>query len=116
MSSLLTNIKPPVQFYPKFLNSVDDFDWFQKSKQLAWTRSEINMYTINLAYELRDTPVKVNAVDPGFVATDFNNHRGTGTVEEAGARIAKYAIIDSDSPTGKFFSEEYNPETGEIPW
>ena len=44
MSSLLTKIKPPVLFYPKFLNSVDDFEWFQKSKQLAWTRSEINMY------------------------------------------------------------------------
>ena len=44
MSSLLTNIKPPVQFYPKFLNSVDDFEWFQKSQNLAWTRSEISMY------------------------------------------------------------------------
>lgn len=44
MSSLLTKIKPPVLFYPKFLNSVDDFDWFQKSKNLKWTRSEINIY------------------------------------------------------------------------
>lgn len=44
MSSLLTNIKPPVQFYPKFLNSVDDFEWFQKSQNLEWTRSKISMY------------------------------------------------------------------------
>ncbi len=44
MSSLLTEIKPPVLFYPNFLNSVDDFDWFQKSQNLEWTRSEINMY------------------------------------------------------------------------
>ncbi|MBN3909079.1 MAG: alpha-ketoglutarate-dependent dioxygenase AlkB [Nostoc sp. NMS1] len=44
MSSLLTNIKPPVQFYPKFLNSVDNCDWLQKSQNLEWTRSEINMY------------------------------------------------------------------------
>ena len=80
------------------------------------SKAALNMYTINLAYELRDTPFKVNAIDPGFVATDFNNHSGTGTVEEAGSRIAKYALIDSDGPTGKFFSEEYNPETGEIPW
>ncbi len=80
------------------------------------SKAALNMYTINLAYELRDTPFKVNAIDPGFVATDFNNHRGTGTVEEAGVRIAKYAYIDSDGPTGKFVSEEYNPETGEIPW
>ncbi len=74
------------------------------------------MYTINLAYELRGTPFKVNAIDPGFVATDFNHHRGTDTVEEAGTRVAKYAMIDADGPTGKFFSEEYNPETGAIPW
>ena len=79
------------------------------------SKTALNMYTINLAYELRDTPFKVNAVDPGFIATDFNNHRGTGTVEEAGARLVKYAIIDADGPTGKFFSEEYNSETGEIP-
>ncbi|MEJ7677998.1 MAG: hypothetical protein WKG06_09075 [Segetibacter sp.] len=48
--------------------------------------------------------------------TDFNNHRGTGTVEEAGKRLVKYAIIEADGPTGKFFSEENNSETGEIPW
>jgi NAD(P)-dependent dehydrogenase (short-subunit alcohol dehydrogenase family) len=74
------------------------------------------MYSIILAYELRDTLVKVNMVDPGFIKTDFNNHRGTGTVEEAGARIVKYVLIDSNGPTGKFFSEEYDPATGEIPW
>jgi len=80
------------------------------------SKAALNMYTIDLAYELRDTNFKVNAVCPGFVATDFNNHRGTGTVQEAGTRIAKYAMIDADGPTGKFISEEYNPETGETPW
>jgi NAD(P)-dependent dehydrogenase (short-subunit alcohol dehydrogenase family) len=80
------------------------------------SKAALNMYTINLAYELRDTPFKVNAVDPGFVATDFNNHRGTGRVEEAGIRIAKYALIGEEGPTGKYISEEHNPETGEIPW
>jgi NAD(P)-dependent dehydrogenase (short-subunit alcohol dehydrogenase family) len=80
------------------------------------SKAALNMFTINLAYELRDTAFKVNAVDPGFVATDFNNHRGTGSVAEAGMRIAKYALIAEDGPTGKFISEEQNPETGEIPW
>ncbi|MDQ2864343.1 MAG: SDR family oxidoreductase [Bacteroidota bacterium] len=80
------------------------------------SKSALNMYTIILAYELKDTNIKVNAVDPGFIKTDFNNHRGTGTVEEAGARIVKYVLIGNDGPTGKFFSEEYNPSTGEIPW
>jgi NAD(P)-dependent dehydrogenase (short-subunit alcohol dehydrogenase family) len=80
------------------------------------SKAALNMYTINLAYELRDTAFKVNAVCPGFVATDFNGHRGTGTVQEAGTRISKYAMIGDDGPTGKFISEEYNPETGECPW
>jgi len=80
------------------------------------SKAALNMYTVALAYELRDTAFRVNAVCPGFTKTDFNNHRGTGTVEEAGKRIVKYAIIDKDGPTGKYFSEEMNPETGEIPW
>lgn len=80
------------------------------------SKSALNMYTIALAYELRDTPFKVNMVDPGFTKTDFNNHRGTGTVEEAGTRITKYAMIGQDGPTGKFVSEEFNPESGNVPW
>lgn len=80
------------------------------------SKAALNMYTIDLAYELRNTPFKVNAIDPGFTKTDFNNHRGTGSVAEAGIRIAKYAMIGEEGPTGKFISEEQNPETGEIPW
>ncbi|MCE7067063.1 SDR family oxidoreductase [Dyadobacter sp. CY326] len=80
------------------------------------SKAAMNMYTIDLAYDLRDTAFKVNAVCPGFVATDFNGHRGTGTVHEGGARIAKYAMIGNDGPSGQFFSEEYNPETGVTPW
>ncbi len=80
------------------------------------TKSALNMYSIVLAYELRDTPIKVNMVDPGFIKTDFNNHRGTGTVQAAAARVIKYALIDNNGPTGKFFSEEYNAVTGAIPW
>jgi NAD(P)-dependent dehydrogenase (short-subunit alcohol dehydrogenase family) len=80
------------------------------------SKAALNMYTIALAYELKDTAFKINAVDPGFTKTDFNGHRGTGTVEVAAQRIVKYAIIDKDGATGRFFSEELNPETGEIPW
>ena len=87
-----------------------------KSAVYAPSKAAMNMYTIALAYELKNDNFKVNAVCPGFVATDFNGHRGTGTAQEAGTRIVKYATIDDDGPTGKFFSEEYNPETGECPW
>jgi NAD(P)-dependent dehydrogenase (short-subunit alcohol dehydrogenase family) len=80
------------------------------------SKAALNMYSLILAYELRDTPVKVNIIDPGFTKTDFNNHRGTGTVEDAAARVVKYVLINNDGPTGKYISEEFNPETGNIPW
>ncbi|MFL0160920.1 SDR family oxidoreductase [Aquirufa salirivi] len=80
------------------------------------SKAALNMYTVILAYELKDTAFKVNAVSPGFTKTDFNAHRGTGTVEDAGKRIVKYALLEQDGPTGKLFCEETNPVTGEIPW
>jgi NAD(P)-dependent dehydrogenase (short-subunit alcohol dehydrogenase family) len=87
-----------------------------KSAVYLSSKSALNMYTVVLAYELKGTAFRVNAVCPGYTKTDFNNHQGTGTLEDAGKRIIKYALIDNDGPTGKFFSEENNPESGEIPW
>jgi len=80
------------------------------------SKSAMNMITAVLAYELKDTAFKINAVCPGYTKTDFNGHRGPGSIEDAGKRIVKYALIDKEGATGKFFSEENNPETGEIPW
>lgn len=80
------------------------------------SKAALNMYTIILAHELWDTPFKMNVVDPGYTATDFNQHSGPGTVEDAAARLVKYATIDADGPTGKFLSDDNSPETGESPW
>ena len=80
------------------------------------SKSALNMYTINLAYDLRDTPFKVNMVCPGYTKTDFTGHKGTSTVQEAGQRIAKYGLIGQNGPTGKFISEEYFPEPASCPW
>ncbi|RYF73937.1 MAG: SDR family oxidoreductase [Cytophagaceae bacterium] len=80
------------------------------------SKAALNMYTINLAYELRDTPFKVNAVCPGWTQTDFTGHQGTSTAQEAGQRIAKYALIAQTGPTGQFFSEEYFPAPATCPW
>ena len=80
------------------------------------SKTALNMYTVNLAYELRDTPFKVNAVCPGYTKTDFTGHQGTSTAAEAGQRIAKYALIGPDGPTGKYFSEEYFPAPATCPW
>lgn len=79
------------------------------------SKSALNMYTVHLAYELRDTPFKVNMVDPGYTKTNFTGYNG-GEVATAATRIAKYALIGPEGVTGKFFSEETNPETGLIGW
>ncbi|MEO6685440.1 MAG: SDR family oxidoreductase [Dyadobacter sp.] len=80
------------------------------------SKAALNAYTIVLAYDLRDTSFKVNAVDPGYTATDFNNHSGPGTVEDAAARVVKAAVLSTDGPTGQFFSDDNAPETGISPW
>lgn len=88
---------------------------YAKYAVYASSKAAMNMYTVHLAYELRDTAFRINAVCPGYTKTDFTGYNG-GEVEEAGKRIVKYALTGPDGPTGKFFSEESNPDTGEIPW
>lgn len=80
------------------------------------SKAALNMYTVHLAYELKGTKFKVNAVDPGYSKTDFTNYQGTSTAEDAAARVIKFALIDENGPSGKFFSEETNPVSGQIPW
>ncbi|KQT21023.1 short-chain dehydrogenase [Chryseobacterium sp. Leaf405] len=81
----------------------------------ASSKAAMNMYTVHLAYELKNTNVKVNAVCPGYTKTDFTGFNG-GEVEDAAKRIIKFALIDDNGPSGKFYSEESNPESGEITW
>lgn len=80
------------------------------------SKAALNMYTLSLAHALRDTPFKVNAVCPGYTKTDFTGHQGTSTVAEAGQRIAKYALLGPDGPTGQYVSEEYFPAPATCPW
>jgi NAD(P)-dependent dehydrogenase (short-subunit alcohol dehydrogenase family) len=79
------------------------------------SKTALNAYTVVLAHELKDTNFKVNAVDPGYTATDFNNHRGPGSIESAAAIVVKYATIGNDGPTGKYFSNEL-ADGEESPW
>ncbi|RZJ67506.1 MAG: SDR family oxidoreductase [Flavobacterium sp.] len=74
------------------------------------SKTALNAFTVMLAYEFKDTNFKINSVNPGYTATDFNGHSGYKTVAEGAAVITKYATIENDGPTGKFFSD--NGETG----
>ena len=80
------------------------------------SKAALNAYTIVLSSELRGSGFKINAVDPGYTATDFNNHSGPGTVEDAAARVVRAAMLDADGPTGQFFSDDNVPESGISPW
>ncbi|GAB3792616.1 SDR family NAD(P)-dependent oxidoreductase [Spirosoma humi] len=87
-----------------------------KPASYVTSKAALNAYTLVLAYDLRNTSFKVNAVDPGYTATDFNNHSGPGTVPDAAARVVKAAMLGPDGPTGQFFSDDNVPETGISPW
>lgn len=79
-------------------------------------RETLGHKTSVLAYNLRETPFKVNAVDPGYTATDFNHHSGPGAVPDAAARVVKAAMLDKNGPTGQSFSDDNEPDTGISPW
>jgi NAD(P)-dependent dehydrogenase (short-subunit alcohol dehydrogenase family) len=90
--------------------------YMYKGSAYGPSKTALNAYTVALAYELRDTPVKVNAIDPGHTATDFNNYRGTKNVVDSAAFVVRYATIGADGPSGRFFSHDYAADNNESPW
>jgi NAD(P)-dependent dehydrogenase (short-subunit alcohol dehydrogenase family) len=67
----------------------------------ASSKAALNMLTIR--YAAAFPRMRINSVDPGFTATDFNRHRGTQTVEEGAEAAIRYAMLTPDGPTGGFF-------------
>lgn len=82
-----------------------------KDKAYVPSKTALNFYTIALAYQLRDTPFKVNSVCPGYIATSLNNFSAPGKPEDAARTIAGYAMMGDTGPSGKFLNA-----AGEIPW
>ena len=68
------------------------------------SKAALNMLTVLLAAELKDAGIKVNSANPGFTATDMNDHRGHQTVPEGAAAAIRLALLPDDGPTGGFFS------------
>jgi NAD(P)-dependent dehydrogenase (short-subunit alcohol dehydrogenase family) len=75
------------------------------------SKAALNMLTVQLAYELRDTPIKVNSADPGYTATDLNGNSGHQTIEEGAAETVRLALLPNDGPTGG-----YSDSAGTEPW
>jgi NAD(P)-dependent dehydrogenase (short-subunit alcohol dehydrogenase family) len=70
----------------------------------ASSKAALNMLTVK--YAAAYPRMRINSVDPGFTSTDFNQHRGTQTVEEGAEVIVRYALIPADGPTGGFFDRK----------
>jgi NAD(P)-dependent dehydrogenase (short-subunit alcohol dehydrogenase family) len=77
----------------------------------AASKSAVNALTVGYAKELEDKGVKVNAICPGYTATEATNFAGTRQPEQGAAVAARFALLDDDGPTGTFANED-----GVIPW
>jgi NAD(P)-dependent dehydrogenase (short-subunit alcohol dehydrogenase family) len=80
------------------------------------SKSALNMITVSFAKALAAHGIKVNAANPGYVATDLNAHQGYRTVEE-GAKIAVHlATLGPMGPTAGFFSDGSESNLGRHAW
>lgn len=85
--------------------------WRLNSLAYPASKTALNMVTLQYAKQLWDTGIKVNAVTPGYCATDLNNHSGYRTAAQ-GAQIAvKMALLPPDGPSGTFVDDD-----GTVPW
>lgn len=78
---------------------------YSKVAALGYTSSKtaLNGVTVAFANALSKYGISVNAVDPGYTATDFNGHTGYRTVSEAAKGIVWLAAEASQTITGGFF-------------
>ncbi|HEX3961237.1 MAG TPA: SDR family oxidoreductase [Trebonia sp.] len=81
--------------------------------QIAYQSSKTALNAISVAYakELRETLIKVNVANPGFVATDMNHHRGQRTPAQGAVIAVRLALLDDTGPSGACLSED-----GIVPW
>jgi NAD(P)-dependent dehydrogenase (short-subunit alcohol dehydrogenase family) len=66
------------------------------------SKSAVNAYTVQLAYELRDSKMKVNAVHPGHVKTDMGGAAAPMELKDGAKSGVAMAMIGPDGPNGSF--------------
>ena len=75
------------------------------------SKCALNLFTVELARELRDTPIKVNAACPGWIKTDMGGPNAPGNVEQGADTPVWLATLPPDGPTGGFFNSRKA-----VPW
>jgi NAD(P)-dependent dehydrogenase (short-subunit alcohol dehydrogenase family) len=85
---------------------------FNFTRLLAYNSSKtaVNGITVAFANELLDTPIKVNAANPGLCATDLSSGKGRPPSEGAAVAIG-LALLGEDGPTGGLYGDQ-----GQVPW
>ncbi|GAA2652623.1 SDR family NAD(P)-dependent oxidoreductase [Streptomyces lunalinharesii] len=73
------------------------------------SKAAVNMLTVQYAKAFPN--IRINAVEPGYTATDLNGRTGTQTVEEGAEIIVRMAQVGPDGPTGGYFDV-----SGPLPW
>jgi NAD(P)-dependent dehydrogenase (short-subunit alcohol dehydrogenase family) len=73
------------------------------------SKAAVNMITVQYAKAFPN--MRINAVEPGYTATDLNGNTGTQTVEEGAEIIVRMAQVGPDGPTGGYFDA-----AGPLPW
>jgi NAD(P)-dependent dehydrogenase (short-subunit alcohol dehydrogenase family) len=80
-----------------------DPDRFESSLiGIAYPASKTAVNMITTQYAKAFPHIRINAVDPGYTATDLNGHNGTQTVEEGTDAIVAMATLDPSGPSGTF--------------
>jgi NAD(P)-dependent dehydrogenase (short-subunit alcohol dehydrogenase family) len=78
---------------------------------LAYPSSKTAVNMLTSQYAKAFPHMRINAVDPGYTATDLNGHSGTQSVHEGTDAIVRMASIDERGPTGAFVDRH-----GDVPW
>jgi NAD(P)-dependent dehydrogenase (short-subunit alcohol dehydrogenase family) len=78
---------------------------------LAYPASKAAVNMLTTQYAKAFPQMRINAVDPGYTATEFNDYRGTKPIEQGAEIIVRMAELDGDGPTGAFVDEN-----GPVPW
>ncbi|MBL9039870.1 MAG: SDR family NAD(P)-dependent oxidoreductase [Archangium sp.] len=81
---------------------LDDGRIESKVPAVAYSSSKSALAMLTVQYAKALPGMRINVVDPGYTATDFNQHRGHQTVEEGAEIIVSMATIDQRGPTAAF--------------